>query len=310
MALDGLDEVLESHFGKKNTKASYKTKVNFVRYADDFIITGISKELLTDRVLPVVKVFMAERGLQLSEDKTLITHIEDGFDFLGQNLRKYNGKMIIKPSKKNVKAFLRGIRDYLNSHKTAPPAVVISQLNPKIRGWCNYHRWICASESFKYVDYRIWKMLWQWCRRIHSNLRKRWVRSKYFKTVNNRNWVFSAPTSDGKDYYRLLYAGDFKVEKHIKIQAKTNCYPPEDELYYEDLKTRRLKQSVAGNQKLKRLVIRQSGKCTVCKQAFNRRDIWDVHYIIRRVDGGSDNLSNLEMLHMNCHKQLHSQDGR
>ncbi|MBF4432648.1 group II intron reverse transcriptase/maturase, partial [Vibrio anguillarum] len=96
------------------------TKVNYVRYADDFIITGISKELLEDEVLPIVEAFMAERGLQLSAEKTLITHIDDGFDFLGQNLRKYDGKMLIKPSKKNVKNFLRGIRDYLNSHKTVP----------------------------------------------------------------------------------------------------------------------------------------------------------------------------------------------
>ncbi|MFA0555997.1 group II intron reverse transcriptase/maturase, partial [Vibrio sp. 10N.222.55.A1] len=85
MALDGLDAVLESHFGKKNTKASYKTKVNYVRYADDFVITGISKELLEQEVLPIVEAFMADRGLELSKEKTLITHIENGFDFLGQN---------------------------------------------------------------------------------------------------------------------------------------------------------------------------------------------------------------------------------
>ncbi|MGI2874595.1 reverse transcriptase domain-containing protein, partial [Vibrio fluvialis] len=83
MVLDGLETVLESHFGKKNTKASYKTKVNYVRYADDFIITGISKELLEEDVLPIVKAFMAERGLELSDEKTLITHVDEGFDFLG-----------------------------------------------------------------------------------------------------------------------------------------------------------------------------------------------------------------------------------
>lgn len=97
LALDGLEEVLYSHFGKKNTKAAYKTKVNYVRYADDFIITGISKELLENEVKPLVEAFMAERGLTLSPEKTVITHINDGFDFLGQNLRKYsNGKMLIK----------------------------------------------------------------------------------------------------------------------------------------------------------------------------------------------------------------------
>ncbi|MGO2281958.1 MULTISPECIES: group II intron reverse transcriptase/maturase [Vibrio] len=307
MALDGLENVLESHFGKKNTKASYKTKVNYVRYADDFIITGISKELLEKEVLPIVKAFMAERGLELSKEKTLITHINEGFDFLGQNVRKYNGKMLIKPSNKNVKTFLKGIQDYLNSHKTVPASAIIAKLNPMIRGWCNYHRWICASEMFKYLDYRIWKMLWRWCRRIHANRRKRWIKNKYFKTVGDRNWVFSAPRGNKEDgYYRLLSASKVKIDKHVKIRSLANCYLPEDEQYFERLKMQRLKKSIAGNMKLWKIVESQDYKCTVCKQEFTSEDEWDVHHIIRRVDGGNDNISNLMMLHVNCHRQIHS----
>ncbi|MCG6267944.1 group II intron reverse transcriptase/maturase [Vibrio furnissii] len=309
MALDGLEEVLESHFGRKNTKASYKTKVNYVRYADDFIITGISKELLENEVLPTVEAFMAERGLTLSKEKTLITHIEQGFDFLGQNVRKYNGKMLIKPSKKNVQTLLKNIRDYLNSHKTAPAAAIIAKLNPMIRGWCNYHRWICASETFKYVDYRIWKMLWKWCRRIHSNRRKRWIKNKYFKTVGERSWVFSAPRPKGEEgYYRLLHAARVKIDKHVKIRATANCYLPEDEQYFERLKMQRLKKSLSGNMKLWKIVERQNFQCAVCHQTFNSEDEWDIHHIIRRVDGGSDDSSNLIMLHVNCHRQLHTQN--
>lgn len=307
MALDGLDEVLESHFGKKNTKASYKTKVNYVRYADDFIITGISKELLENEVLPIVKAFMAKRGLKLSKEKTLITHIDEGFNFLGQNVRKYNGKMLIKPSKKNVQTFLSNIRDYLQAHKTVPARVIIAKLNPMIRGWCNYHRWVCASETFKYVDYRIWKMLWNWCRRIHKNRRKRWIKNKYFKTVGNRNWVFSAPPSRDKDsQYRLLNAAKTTIGKHVKIRAEANCYLPENELYFERLKVQRLKKSLAGNMKLWKIVERQNFLCGVCRQQFNSEDEWDVHHIVRRVDGGTDNSSNLMMLHVNCHKQIHN----
>lgn len=306
MALDGLDEVLESHFGRKNTKASYKTKVNYVRYADDFIITGISQELLENEVLPLVEAFMAERGLALSKEKTLITHIERGFDFLGQNVRKYNGKMLIKPSKKNVQTLLNNIRDYLNSNKMAPAQAIIAKLNPMIRGWCNYHRWICASETFKYVDYRIWKMLWKWCRRIHSNRRKRWIKNKYFKTVGERNWVFSAPKQKGEEgYYRLFYAARVKIDKYVKIRATANCYLPEDEQYFERLKMQRLKKSLAGNMKLWKIVERQNFQCAVCQQTFNSEDEWDIHHIIRRVDGGSDDSSNLMMLHVNCHRQIH-----
>ncbi len=307
MALDGLETVLETHFGKKNTKASYKTKVNYVRYADDFIITGISKELLESEVLPVVEAFMAERGLSLSEEKTLITHIESGFDFLGQNVRKYNGKMLIKPSKKNVSTFLKGIRDFLNQNKTVPAKAVIAKLNPMIKGWCNYHRWICSSETFKYVDYRIWKMLWRWCKRIHANRRKRWIKDKYFKTVGDRHWVFSAPKPKGEDgSYRLLSAARTNIDKHIKIRAAANCYLPEDEQYFERLKMQRLKKSLAGNLKLWKIVEMQDFKCAVCQQAFCSEDEWDIHHVVRRVDGGTDNNSNLMMLHVNCHKQLHN----
>ncbi|WP_047049184.1 group II intron reverse transcriptase/maturase [Vibrio mexicanus] len=306
IALDGLEKVLESHFGERNTKKSYKHKVNYVRYADDFIITGISKELLEREVLPIVKAFMAERGLVLSDEKTLITHIDQGFDFLGQNLRKYNGKMLIKPSRTNVKEFLKGIREYLNGHKTAPAAAIIAKLNPMIRGWCNYHRWVCSSETFKYVDHRIWKMLWRWCSRIHLKRRKRWIKAKYFKTVGDRKWVFSAPKlGEPGECLRLIYASRIKVDKHVKIVATANCYLPENEQYFERLKMRRLKKSMHGYLKLWRIAERQNFTCPVCRQQFNSEDDWDIHHIIRRVDGGTDKVSNLVMVHLNCHRQIH-----
>ncbi|WP_416777288.1 reverse transcriptase domain-containing protein [Xenorhabdus budapestensis] len=134
MALNGLEKVLETHFGKKNTKASYKTKVNYVRYADDFIITGISKELLENEVKPLVEAFMVKRGLQLSPEKTVITHIADGFDFLGQNLRKYHGKMLIKPSKKNLRNHLQKLRGIVRSNLMVRQDVLIRLLNPVLRG--------------------------------------------------------------------------------------------------------------------------------------------------------------------------------
>lgn len=94
----------------------------------------------------------------------MITHISDGFDFLGQNVRKYSGKCLIKPFYKNLKTFLANVRDVLNANKTMPAWWIIAKLNPMIRGWANYERGIVAKEIFNYVDYGIWKMLWQWCK--------------------------------------------------------------------------------------------------------------------------------------------------
>ena len=305
LALDGLEKVLETHFGKKNTKASYKTKVNYVRYADDFIITGISKELLENEVKPIVEDFMAQRGLTLSPEKTLLTHIDDGFDFLGQNVRKYNEKCLIKPSQKNMRAFLQKVKGVLDRNKSASAGNLIAVLNPIIRGWANYHRGVVAKETFNYVDYRIWKMLWQWCKRRHNNRRKRWIRNKYFKSKGTRNWLFQGVASSGQ-LLTLLYANDTPIKRHIKIKGESNMYDPIWETYFEQRLERVWRNSKEGKQRLMALYKRQGQKCPMCKQHITLDTGGHVHHIVEKHLGGSDNLDNLVLLHPNCHMQLHA----
>lgn len=305
LALDGLETVLENHFGKKNTPPSYKHKVNFVRYADDFIITGISKRLLENEVKPIVEAFMAERGLTLSAEKTLITHIDDGFDFLGQNLRKYKGKMLIKPSNKSVKNLLGKIRDIVKGNKTIQTFSLISKLNPVLRGWANYHRHVVAKETFNYVDYRVWKLLWQWCRRRHNNRRKRWIKGKYFKSAGTRNWVFSGITVEGFTK-RLIYTNDIAIKRHIKIKAEANPYDLAFERYFEKRIERAWKESMQGKRKLLMLWLRQQQRCAMCQHPITKTTGWNIHHIVERVKGGGDEMSNLVLLHPNCHRQLHA----
>src|SRR5271154_4701107 len=146
LTLDGLERLLKATFDRKAARwKADNPKVNFVRYADDFIITGSSKELLENEVKPLVERFLLERGLQLSPEKTCITHIEDGFDFLGQNLRRHGRKVLTTPSKKNLHAFLEKVRGAIKRNSTAKQANLIGILNPIIRGWANYHRHIVAS---------------------------------------------------------------------------------------------------------------------------------------------------------------------
>lgn len=305
LALDGLEEVLETHFGRKNTKASYKTKVNYVRYADDFIVTGISKEILEQEVKPVIEAFMADRGLTLSVEKTLVTHISEGFDFLGQNVRKYNGKCLIKPSRKNVKTFLRKVRDYLNANKTAPAWRVVEKLNPMIRGWANYHRGVVAKETFNYVDYRIWKMLWQWCKRRHSNRRKFWIKKRYFASEGTRRWIFHGVYPSGK-VGKLLYANDTPIKRHTKIKAEANPYDPAFELYFERRLERAWRESPQGKGRTLRLWMRQGKCCPMCNQYITHETGWNIHHIVKTRIGGTNSMRNLVMLHPNCHRQLHS----
>ncbi|HIH4326836.1 TPA: group II intron reverse transcriptase/maturase, partial [Pseudomonas aeruginosa] len=150
LVLDGLEAKLDAAFGRKRYANGVQTRlmVNYVRYADDFIVTGRSKELLEQEVMPIIKDFMQERGLTLSPEKTKITHIDDGFDFLGQNVRKYNGKLLIKPSKANVATFLEKVRSAVKGNKALDQPRLIRMLNPMIRGWANYHQHVVSKATF------------------------------------------------------------------------------------------------------------------------------------------------------------------
>ena len=308
--LDGLQVALSDKFANRKGKTD-NPKVNLVRYADDFIITGTSKELLENEVKPLVIAFMAERGLTLSPEKTKITPIEEGFDFLGWNVRKYNGKLLIKPSKKNVTTFLQNIRETVKANKQAKQVNLIRLLNPKIKGWTNYHQSSVAKATFTKVDQEIWKTLWQWSTRRHPNKSKHWIKAKYFKTVGSRNWVFMAKetASDGKSIdTQLASASSTPIRRHIKIKSTANPFNPKDETYFENRLDWKMKASLQGKSKLARLWVSQKMRCPVCHQLIDEHGNWNIHHIHPKTEGGSDNLSNLVMVHPNCHRQIHSQD--
>ncbi|MEJ1731174.1 group II intron maturase-specific domain-containing protein, partial [Escherichia coli] len=88
-------------------------------------------------------------------------------DFLGWNFRKYDSKLLIKPSKESVKYVLRKVKDILDSNKSAKTENVIRLLNPVIIGWANYHKGTVAKEIFSYVDHHIWIKTWKWASRRH-----------------------------------------------------------------------------------------------------------------------------------------------
>ncbi|MES0100652.1 group II intron reverse transcriptase/maturase [Mesorhizobium sp. M0019] len=199
MTLDGMERVLRKRFAPSHPQCR-KNKVNLIRYADDFVITGASKELL-EEARSLMEDFLQQRGLALSEEKTKIVHIEEGFDFLGWNVRKYDGKLLIKPAKKNVQAFLRKVRTIIREARTAKQEYVIGRLNPVIRGWANYHRNQVAAETFGKVDHLIWKQLWQWACRRHPHKPLTWVKDRYFAREGTRNWVFRAEVNDDEGNY-------------------------------------------------------------------------------------------------------------
>lgn len=239
LALDGLEACLSEHFSH-NRASTLRNKVHLVRYADDFVITGSSQELLQKEVKPLVEEFLAERGLELSSEKTQITHIEDGFDFLGQNVRKYDGKLIIKPSKANVANFLADVREVVKVHKAATAGELVRMLNPKIRGWSMYHRHICATDTFAQVDNAIFQTLWRWCVRRHPNKSKHWIARKYFTTVagtgGGNHWMFFGEVKgrDGASRPLVLFKSSrVHIRRHVKIRKDVNPYAPRWKAYLE-----------------------------------------------------------------------------
>lgn len=308
MTLDGLERELSAKFPR--TKTGNTPKVNLVRYADDFIITAKSKELLDEEVLPLVRNFMTKRGLELSLDKTHITHIEDGFDFLGQNIRKYKGKFIIKPSKKNLKAVLDKIRKDMKASKATTAGYLITQLNPIIRGWANYHQHICSKDTFHHMDFALFKLLWQWAKRRHPEKGARWIKRKYFASVGNRNWVFTGETHDSTGKTKKVYlrvASHVQINRHTKIKGDANPYDPTWESYFEHRMGIKAAKNLQGRAKLLSLWKSQNGICPVCKNKITEITGWHSHHIVWKSKGGNDTLANRVLLHPNCHNQVHSQ---
>jgi len=243
MTLDGLEKWLAKHFPRQKWKDGKKwtPKVNLVRYADDFIITGDSRELLENEVRPLVEQFLKERGLMLSADKTRITHIDEGFDFLGQNLRKYDGKPLVKPSKKNTQVFLEKVRGLIKANQSISQTQLTAVLNPVIRGWANYHRHCVATDTFDRVDHEIWRALWQWAKRRHPKKSRDWVKKHCFPIWRNRAWTFAAKTGqhkpDGQPIWtRLTYAGETQIQRHVKIRRHANPFDPHWRPYFAERK--------------------------------------------------------------------------
>lgn len=245
LALDGLERRLMEAFPLhgRGQKRGLAARVHLIRYADDFIVTSRSKEVLETEVKSIIESFLRERGLNLSPEKTKITHISEGFDFLGQHVRRYpNGKLFIKPARKSIRSLLVRVKEIIREHDGSTAHLLIVRLNPVIRGWANYHRHVVSKRIFARVDAMIFRMLWKWARARHPRKPQRWIKRKYFERVGTRDWWFFGESADKEprfQHLRLFHAAAVRIVRHVLVKSDVNPYDPRCAEYLEQRSRRR-----------------------------------------------------------------------
>ena len=313
ITLNGLERSLHRHlvtvFGFKKAQ---RVKVNVVRYADDFVITGDSHELLVTVVRPWVEAFLRERGLQLSEEKTRIVNIDEGFDFLGWNFRKYRvagggEKLLIKPSRKNAKAFYAKVRSLIQESLSVPTDRLIRKLTPVLRGWAQYHKGVVAKAAFARMDHQIFWRLLRWGKRRHSRKSGQWVYGHYWRRLDDRlSFAAMTTTREGEPtLVTLPLLADTAIERHTKVHGAYNPYDPKWELYGEQLHAARKSKEIWNGARLS-LWMSQGGRCALCDTLLDSASEADDHHIVYRLHGGSDALANRVLLHPVCHRRVHA----
>ncbi len=253
IALDGLEQAIQ--------QAACPHTTHFIRYADDFLVIARERAVLADQVKPEIERFLAERGLTLSQEKTLITSIDEGFDFLGQNLRKYrNGqqrKLIITPSRKNVERFLERVTSFISASYHLTRGVLVSMLNKKVRGWANYHRAICAKQTFAYVDYVIYHALMRREQHLNPKMGKREIVRRYFEQ-GLYGGERKTQAKETRPQPQRFLAAHTPIIRHIKIKGQANPYAKQEAEYFAQRREKRRHQRREMSPATERLVMSAS----------------------------------------------------
>ena len=309
VALDGMERLFDAEYADGRPRPPAKSRginkgVAVIRYADDFVTTAPTREVLETHARPRIEAFLKERGLELSEAKTRIVHSTEGFNFLGFHIRRFGerGALLTIPQKEKVLKHVRAIRSYLDAHKQTPTVEVIKKLNPVIRGWANYYRHCAASETFKKVRHAQWLMLWNWAKRRHPEKSSRWVRARYFKS--DGYWTFHEP---GKA--ELVKPDKTPITRFTKVIGRNSPYDPTLKEYWTERKKQQVGRETYAKQRLM-LLQRQEYRCALCRIQFIPGEAIEMDHIILKSQGGTEDLSNKRLVHPWCHRQRHQKDER
>jgi RNA-directed DNA polymerase len=294
-----------------------------VRYADDLVALCVSREQ-AEEVKARLAAWLAPRGLAFNEDKTRIVHLDDGFDFLGFNVRRYRGKLLIKPSKAAVQRIRKRLAAEMLALRGTNVEAVLIRLNPIIRGWSAYYRTVVSSEVFNALDDYVWKLTFKWARYSHPNKSRRWVVDRYFGQFNRSRqarWVFGDRNSGA-------YLLKFFWTKIVRHQLVPGTASPDDPALAEYWSQRRKRASPPLDSATLRLLKTQRGRCSTCggfllhtDREPQTPDEWAQWLIVTRravrreavaaepVLEGSDDPAALQLVHAYCQRRRHAGTG-
>lgn len=275
-----------------------------MRYADDFVVFCRTKED-TEQAKEKLRIWLAERGLTFSEEKTRIVHLDEGFDFLGFNVRHYlsrkkkNGRVLLmKPSKDSTKRVMRKLKETFKEHVGKPVEMLIKTVNPIIRGWANYFRVGASAGRFQKLDAYLHRLMWRWTMRSHPSKGKKWLARKYWHQ-NGKAWIF------GTKKLSMTRFAMTPIRRHIGVRRFASWDDPDLEQYFED---RKILELDAWLSSFKMQVAKQQGYvCPVCGEHLANGEDLHQHHLVPKKDGGKNVPSNYILVHMYCHQATHAE---
>jgi RNA-directed DNA polymerase len=289
-----------------------------IRYADDLVVHCHTRQQAIE-VKTRLAAWLAPRGLAFNEQKTRVVTLEEGYDFLGFNVRRYRRKLLITPSKAAIRRIRERLRSELRSLRGTNAAAVIKRLNPIIRGWAAYYRTQVSSNTFKVLDHYLWKLTYKWATYSHQNKSRSWVFARYFAKFNKARqdrWVFG-------DRHSGAYMHRFAWTNIVRHQLVRSGASPDDPALGDYWAWRRRKAPLPINHTSLRLLKAQNGRCAICKSTLlavddrpqtpqqweqwlgsTRRTIMIVTQAL-----GTPDTAELRLTHANCRDRDHMRSG-
>ena len=320
IALHGMEDAIGVEYRPRKGYRTIKEKCTkaVIRYADDFCVLCDTKNDAQE-AKTLISEWLKQRGLQLSEEKTKISHIEAGIDFLGFSIRRYRGKNgrvknIIKPSQEAILKLKAKLRSEWRKLKNQDVKMIIKKLNPIIRGWANYYRHVVSSEIFSKLDHFLFQRQVKYVNHRHPNKPWKWKRRKYWGKLNTDRedkWVFGDTTpllrhpNNDKDEISCCHLTRFswvKIQRHVLVKDTASPDDPKLKEYWE---SRRRKGEVQLRKSDRKIASKQKGKCPVCNDSLLNGEELQKHHIIPTSEGGNSSYKNLQLVHYFCHQQLH-----